>query len=226
MRILLLIALLLPASALGQEPPVAELISDPFVESYQPEVSVSGNVIVGVTTVAAAKAMLDNRIAVHVPTDPAPRSLCLSAATRDGIYTSKNDYRLPKQVAGPVHLPYVSTLTNKVRGYKSDELALTATAGACDSGSSDYYLLAPKDSPGGSNIVIYLNSFGATDVSFQIDDTIESCEYIEEGRRTAYDFICKPKPLTWQKGASVKILRERFGREQPTIEIRILGVGK
>ena len=226
MRFLCCFVFLLPALALGQGPPVAELISDPFVESYQPEVSVSGNVIVGVMTVAAAKAMVDDRIAVHVRTDPAPRNLCLSAATRDGIYTSRNEYQLPKDASGPVHLPYRSKLADKVRGYPSDELALTATAGACDSGSSDYYLLSTKDSPGDSDVVIYLNSFGATDVFYQIGSTVEACHYFSEGRRTAYDFVCRPKSLAWQEGAAVTILRERFGRELPAIELRILGVGK
>ena len=226
MRFLAWFAVLIPALALGQGPPVAELISDPFVESYQPEVSVSGNVIVGVMTVAAAKAMVDDRIAVHVRTDPAPRDLCLSAATRDGIYTSRNEYRLPKDASGPVHLPYRSKLADKVRGYASDELALTARTGACDSGSSDYYLLSAKDSPGDSVVVVYLNSFGATDVFYEIGSTIEACDYITEGRRTAYDFICQLKPLAWQEGAAITILRERFGREQPAIELRILGVGK
>ncbi len=226
MRFLLLPALLVPGLVMAEDPVAAELVSDPFVESYQPEVSVSGNVIVGVMTLAATQAILDDEISVNAIAADLPKQLCLKAASRDGIYTSKNVYQLPAAVTGAVRLPYRSKLADVVDDYASDEIALAATAGDCDSGSSDYYLLSSATSQADLDVVIYLNSFGATDVFYQVDADIEACDYISEGRRTTYDFICKMSPPASDEGVPVTIIRERFGREQPSVQLRIIGVSQ
>ena len=74
-----------------------------------------------------------------------------------------------------------------------------------------------------SELVIYLNSFGATDVYYETDSDPRDCEYISEGRRTTYDFICRLDSIAAGEALPVTILRERFGREQPAVEITIVG---
>jgi hypothetical protein len=220
MRFVSILALLLSASVAAETPVSAKLVSDPFLESYQPEVSVSGNVIVGVMALSAASAILDNQIAVRSTAEAPGGEICLRVASRDGIYTSRNIYSLPKGVSGPVILPYQSTHRDVVKSYGDDEIALAATSGDCDSGSSDFFLLAAGD------VVIYLNSFGATDVFYELDAEINPCEYITEGRRTTYDHICRLGAIDVGKSVPVTIIRERFGREQPSIDITIVGAAE
>ena len=70
---------------------------------------------------------------------------------------------------------------------------------------------------------MYLNSFGATDVFVEINEEIEACEYISEGRRTTFDFIC-PLEISAGSGAvPITIIRERFGREQPSVSLTVIG---
>ena len=225
MRITLLVTFFLSAYVVAQEPVTATLVSNPFLETYQPEVSVSGNVIVGVMTAAAATAILKNQIAVRAH-GAGSRAVCLRVASRDGIYTSRNIYSLPEQAEGPVLLPYESRLADVVRAYGSNEIAMAATEGECDSGSSDYFLLSAASETGSPEVVIYLNSFGATDVFFQLDSDPVPCEYFSEGRRTTYDFVCRLSAIGKHDSVPVTIIRERFGREQPSIELKIVGIGQ
>lgn len=207
---------LLPV-AKAQQPVSADLLSDPFLESYQPEVSVSGNVIVGVMTTSAAAALAADAISV---TSAAGSRLCLRVASRDGIYTSRNAYSIPADASGAAKLPYASRLSDVVSAFGPDEVAAAATDGDCDNSSNHYYLVAGAQ-PGAA--VIYVNSFGATDVFTDIDGNIEACEFISEGRRTTYDFACRLGEISSDNAIPVTIIRERFGREQPAVELTILG---
>jgi hypothetical protein len=211
--------------ASAQDTVSAELVSDPFVESYEPEVSVSGNVVVGIMTTAAAAAIARDQIAVNATAATSGQRVCLKAASRDGIYTSRNVYALPGK-AGNVHLPYRSKLGDIVTGYGKHEIALSATVGDCDSGASDYFLLGSASGDDTGSALMYLNSFGATDVFVEIDNEIVTCDYISEGRRTTFDFIC---PLDLGAGADavpVTIIRERFGREQPAVSLTVIGAAQ
>jgi hypothetical protein len=155
-------------------------------------------------------------------TEMGGKHICLRVASRDGIYTSKNVYSGPAHSSGPVLLPYKSTLLDVVSGYGDDEIALAATTGECDSGSADYWLLSSAKQTQPADVAIYLNSFGATDVFYQLDDTVEACDYLSKGRRTTFDFICRLGPIESHADVPVTIIRERFGREQPAVELRIL----
>ncbi len=244
MRFFSFLALLLSTTVAAEAPVSAELVSDPLRESVQTEVSVSGNVIVGVMTLAAAGAIAEDQIVVQSVADPKEKQkqVCLRVASRDGIYTSRNAYKLPEGESRPVHLPYVSEHKKQVRPYLTDDrIALAATAGNCDSGSSEFFLVSRQELTEPSEVVIYLNSFGATDVFYMLDDEErnlgdkerkldykkrKACEYVTEGRRTSYDYICPLKSVTAGKSVAVTIIRERFGREQPLIDITIVGAMK
>lgn len=160
-------------------------MTDPLRESVQSEVSVSGNLIVGVMTLAAAGAIAENQIVVQSLPDSEENQVCLRVASRDGVYTSRNAYSLPAGEGRPIHLPHESKHGEQVKPYiTGDKIALAATAGDCDSGSSGYFLVSRQEPTEPSGVVIYLNSFGATDVSFELDVEIKPCEYVSEGRRT------------------------------------------
>jgi hypothetical protein len=225
MRFASLAILFLSAFAAAQDRVAAKLVSDPFLESYQPEVSVSGNVIVGVMTATAAAAMLNDQVAIRSD-GLGDQTVCLRVTSRDGIYSSRNIYALPDGTAGSVLLPYRSKLADVVQAYAADEIAMAATAGECESGSADYFLLSGAAETGVAEIVVYLNSFGATDVFYQLASDPVPCEYITEGRRTTFDFICRLGVVDTGDTIPVTFIRERFGREQPSIEVQIVGAGR
>jgi len=222
MRLLTGILLCLWTAASAQDTVSAELVSDPFVESYEPEVSVSGNVVVGIMTTAAVAAIANDQIAINATADTGGQRLCLKAASRDGIYTSRNVYALPSD-AGNVRLPYRSKLANVVNDYGEHEIALSATTGDCDSGASDYFLLTSAADGETESAVMYLNSFGATDVFVEVNGELATCDYISEGRRTTFDFICPLDLSTGTNAIPVTVIRERFGREQPSISLTVIG---
>ncbi len=228
MRCIALLVLWIPGAVLGQAAVPASLVSDPFYESYQPEVAVSGNVIVGVMTAAAAQAIIDDSLVLTASAGAGDKSVCLTAASHDGIYSSRNQYRLPDAADGTVRLPYRSGLADVVRAYADGQIAVAASTGSCEGGGSDYYVLSSINASSDDNIHVYLNSFGATDVFFQLgsdsdDVPVEACEYISEGRRTTFDFVCNLGKQPGGEWIDVTLIRERFGREQPPVQLRITG---
>ncbi len=230
MRFVPLIVLLLSTPATAADPPEsATLLTKPLRESVQTEVSVSGNVIVGVMTLAAAGAIIEDQIVIQSVADPTDKQklVCLRIASRDGIYTSRNAYSLEEGESRPVHLPYVSNHPEQVElNVTDDRIALAATPGDCDSGSSEFFLVSRQELTEPSEVVIYLNSFGATDVSYSLEKREKPCEYVTEGRRTTYDYICRLGSVAAGKSVLVKIIRERFGRPQPPITITIVGTAE
>lgn len=215
----------------ADRPESAKLITDPLRESVQSEVSVSGNVIVGVMTLAAAGAITENQLVVQSEANikKKPSKVCLRIASRDGIYTSRNDYEVPIGESRRIHLPYESKHRKQVEPNVSDDnIALAATPGDCDSGSSKFLLVSGQELTGRSDAVIYLNSFGATDVFYKLNKNAPDvpCEYVTEGRRTTFDYICRLGSIAAGVAVPVTIIRERFGREQPPIKITIVGIAE
>ncbi len=106
MRIITATLLCLWSVASAEDPVPAELITNPFNENVDPDVSVSGNVIVGIMTESATLAITKDQIAINAGAFSGGQHLCLKAASRDGIYTSINVYKLPDDAAGNIRLPY------------------------------------------------------------------------------------------------------------------------
>jgi hypothetical protein len=204
-----------------------------LLEHHAPEVKVSGNVIVGVMAASAYQALADDLLAIHSP-DTGSTTLCLKVTSRDGSYTSRNDYTSDTAPA-ILRLPYESSIRQAMEQYtgRPGEIAITATRGDCQqSAPSDYYLPAVLDRGrgelGGGPVSIYINGFDATDVYYRIVDTgdgeVRDCEYIEEGRHTAYNFSCQIPPAVADTTVpvSIEIMREVYGRELQPLTIRIL----
>jgi len=222
MRVLPFVMLLLSARLWAAE---AQLLNDPFVEHYQPEVSVSGDVVVGAMYLSAARALVDDAVGVEVATSGVDAgTLCLRAHSRDGIYSSRNVYGLPEQADGVVRLPYSTAMRDVVERFGAHELALAATLGDCEGEGSRYLLVGAVGEDEASEVVLYVNSFGATDVFAAYGSAMDPCEYISEGRRTTFDFICRLPAEVVHPAVEVELVRERFGRPQPGVIIELLGV--
>ena len=172
---------------------------------------------------SAQAALLNDRLQVNVGEGLGGTEVCVRATSNDGIYSSRNHYRLPAD-ADQAHLPYASGMSNVLEGFAPGAIAVSISQGSCESLSGDVFLVAGSlDDGDAPPVTVYLNGFGATDVFFALDDSgeLSSCEYIDEGRRTTYDFLCNLGELTG--ASSVTIVRERFGREQPEITFELIG---
>jgi len=205
-----------------------------FHEVHEPEVNVSGNVVVGVMSTSAGDALRKDALGIQ-PSETGDKKICLKVTSRDGAYMSQNEYSVNVTALKPIYLPYQSDMEKIIKGYEQQgAIAVSATIGDCEhSAKADFYLPAKLDKGNAQlntgNLSIYINGFDATDVFYHIagsdSDQLIDCNYIEEGRHTAYNFSCeitgeqldKPGPL------EIKILREVYGRELvPDMMVRLL----
>lgn len=226
MRNLAIIALTLMSNVSNAAPPhVAELIP-PFFETAQNDVSVSGSVIVGITsTNARGGETVQSLQLTHIPS-PKDDLVCLSMISRDGVYYSRNTFRLPKNSEGStVQIPYKTAQLSRLGGYGRQDLAILASAGKCEERSTNGYFVldAPAAKPPES-IRVFINSFGATDVFYRMGGSGQpsQCSQIAEGRRTSFDYWCDiPWPQSGAEQLSLKIQRERYGRGMPAVELTL-----
>lgn len=204
----------------------AELVGQEFVEDHTPEVSVSGNVLVGLMTAEAAEGLASDSLSLAPAGALVSKELCLRVSSRDGTYTSKNLYRVPEALdRSAVGLPYPSRYLTVVEQYGVDDVALAASAGRCDESARDYFVvMSAGQQP--ANLRLYVNSFGATDVLHRTKEggewsTPTPCNAITAKRRTTFDHVCDVKARGGATALDIEILRERFGRPQPTVALRV-----
>jgi hypothetical protein len=216
----------------------AELDGGELLETHDPEVKVSGNVIVGVMVSGTRQGLLKGQLGIQSP-NAGDMAVCLKVTSRDGAYMSENTYRakVPESNPDPVYLPYQSNLSAIVERYAREQgdLAMTATDGNCEqTTTAKYFLPAPLDSKGESmesgDLLIFINGFDATDVYYRIigsdTEAPTDCDYIEEGKHTAYNFSCTIELDGSQSSGPMKveISREVYGRELDPVTINLLAV--
>lgn len=205
-----------------------------LVEAHDQEVKVSGNIIVGVMISSAYQGLLNDQIGIRA-LKSGEKSVCLKVTSRDGAYLSANNYSVNLASPGIINLPYHSHYRDVVEDYsgQQDAIAITARADNCQSASTaPYYLPAVLNKKQAElewdNLSIYVNGFEATDVFYRIveapDNTDHDCEYIEQGRHTAYNFSCNiaNKELPESGPLTIEIAREVYGRELPSTTIHLL----
>lgn len=205
-------------------PPLEAELVGAFFETEQVDVAVSGSVVVGVTSTAVqGGSSVDNLLVLHAAGEA---QVCLTMLSRDGVYYSRNTFRLPEAGAGQaVRLPYRSNLRDRLGSYAATDLAMRASAGSCEQGGNLYYVLGAVGGQAPAAIRVFVNSFGATDVFYRSEaqDLEGACTPISEGRRTSFDHWCD---IPWPKGVAerveVGIDRERYGREMPAVTLNLV----
>ena len=185
--------------------------------------AVSGSVVVGVTSTSVQGGKsVGSLLLLHAAGDP---QVCLTMLSRDGVYYSRNTFRLPDAGAGQaVRLPYRSNLRDRLGNYEAADLAIRANAGSCELSTNLYYVLGSASDQAPGAIRLFVNSFGATDVFYRSDaQGLEGvCTPIAEGRRTSFDYWCDiPRPSGGER-VDVGIERERYGREMPTVTLTLV----
>ncbi|HRO34848.1 hypothetical protein [Thauera sp.] len=213
----------LTGAAMAAPPLEAELVGA-FFETEQVDVAVSGSVVVGVTSAAVQGGKsVDNLVLLHAAGDP---QVCLTMLSRDGVYYSRNTFRLPDAGTGQaVRLPYRSSLRDRLGNYEASDLAMRASAGNCEHSTNLYYVLGTAGGTAPGTIRVFVNSFGATDVFYrsEVQGLEGACTPITEGRRTSFDHWCDiPWPGRSAERVDIGIERERYGREMPPVTLTLV----
>ncbi|WP_068809534.1 hypothetical protein [Thauera phenolivorans] len=221
----LIVLALCAASAHAAEPLVAELVGERLFETERADVAVSGSVVVGVATRRAGGGRALAKLQLSPRPLPDDGQVCLTVLSRDGVYYSRNSFRLPPDSEGAtVRLPYATTRAARLADYGSEDLAVLITAGSCEQGDDRAYLLADAAAPQPpTTIRLLINSFGATDVFFRTGSPVTegSCTAITTGRRTSFDHWCD---IPWPQGSERRELvieRERYGRAMPVVRLAL-----
>ena len=210
---------------------MAALIGD-FDEHYSSEVPVSGNIIAGVMLVSTAKATARG-FSPHilVPGQIADDEIvCLSVVSQDGVYSSRNSYRVPAATESSlIPADYTKSLYKELLDDQAEAFAVKAMLGACGQNGNAPYRVAsagPQASDYDS-LLLLIDSLGATDVIAAArtpDRKIikGQCEEIIGQRKTGYDFTCRLPGAALAEGSlTVKVQRLRFGRKMPAVTIRV-----
>lgn len=208
--------------------PFATFEGKELQEVYKEDVPVSGHVIAGL---CLSGIPLSNILAVlPKSTKQSGKKICVQVMSRDGRYWAENTFLLPElnETDRLVALDYESDYTDLLEDSNIIDLAVLSFAGSCDSKMEREYILTTRDklSTEKDTLFIYVNS-GRTDVFVDITNPDNSerpqpCESITEGRRTAYDTICRLKlePNYREKNQlQLKLYRRKFGRTLPPVEI-------
>jgi hypothetical protein len=212
--------------AFAGQPHVAQVVGK-FVETLHSDVNVSGSVVVGVASNQTGGGHAVQNLRLYNARTPTNGQICLSLQSRDGVYSSRNTFSLPKESAGAMVLvPYDrSAHLDKLSAYGPNELAVRANAGSCEGkAGNEYFVMDAAGTKPPAAIRVYLNSFGASDVFFRMKGAAAAeCRPVTEGRRTSFDYWCD---IPWPRGGNerleVEIQRERYGRELPAVSLSLL----
>lgn len=222
----LLIPLLLSwalTAAVQAATPVQAELNGSFHEVVQEEVSVSGTVVVGV---AAAGALSGPATLAGLIMPTSAGAICLTVISRDGVYYSRNSYRVPEgsPTEGDilVQLPFEGTRRRELlAGYSEGELAVLATPGTCDDTATTYLVAGGPSAVEAVDILI--NSFGANTVYYRTAEGFEAdCTEFTEGRRTSFDYRCEiPISALGSGHQTLTIERERYGRPLGQVQVAL-----
>ena len=214
-----------PNFVLAQSPIQAVLKGD-FYERMNPDVDVSGSVLVGISTGDSFNGT--DLKALAISATGSVDAVCLTVQSIDGVYASRNEYTISSlnDMTITVRLPYdQSAFLDELTRYRDGELALAVYEGGCNQGKTDLRAIpvARLDALTTKDLRIYVNSLGATDVFVGVDQVEGHCRLVT-GRSTLFDHICDIdlallKPSA--EGHRVLIERERFGRVLPSTSVRI-----
>lgn len=214
---------ILASTAQAAEPSFATIQT--FDEKINSEVNVSGHVIVGLMGSQAFQGIQQKTLAISASALKKGDSLCLKVSSRDGVYLLDGQYAIDSEPAQQVMLEYPTKKLQIVEAFERDTVAVAARLGACDS-SVQHYLLPFFAETAPTEVLLAINGFEATDVFYSVqsaDGQIAQgeCEYLDEGRHTAYDYACVVPLAEGSESYQLAIERELYGRELPAVELHL-----
>lgn len=221
--------MLLPMNAIAN--PIALVVGE-FEEHFSNEVSVSGNVIAGLMLTSLAPPQpKDFSPLIWVPSNfNEEQFVCLSVVSQDGVYSSRNTYKLPSsETSTLISADYSKSKYKALLTESSRTFALKAKQGNClQNGNNTYFLTSSSRSTAKEQLQLFVDSLGATDVVVAArggDRKISKghCRALSGERKTGFDYSCLiPLPPEANGEFTVKVQRLKFGRKMPSITIKVI----
>ncbi|KGJ03621.1 hypothetical protein SAMN04487972_11933 [Paracoccus halophilus] len=190
-----------PGLAAAQDAPVlreAVPANDPIEEYFDPSraANVGGGVIVGaVLGGLAAGPFLADSVRIATPADGRP--LCLRAISRDGFYSARNVYilRSPADGEGGTLLKPFSNLTEELRGYDAEDIALVAMPAqeqGCLAGETSLIPRLGQIEGDRAELLVQLNAGGRGAAWIEIAGQAEvACQPVAADLRVGFDMTCR-----------------------------------
>ncbi|RUO61796.1 hypothetical protein [Pseudidiomarina insulisalsae] len=203
-----------------------DLSSSEFNEVYASNVPVSGRVLVGIQIVSAETSP---NFEVQVPSSFQAKPICLRVRSRDGTYSSENQYQVVGQPNdGLYQVNYPTKYISKLNDFSDNELALLAFPGMCTDDQLDTLMLSFRGEQivldDATEVVLFVNSGrSAVFVQLKNDEHGKSvrCDRIEEGIRTGYDTLCRLNYSDLTKVNGAVLLRRQGSRMLPPIKFQV-----
>lgn len=196
-----LLILLAPQTSLAQQTPPARLAEpvDGRIGEYfdrSGSADVSGGMIVGALLGGMASTFPPDHIWIATPSERV--TLCLQALSRDGFYSARTRYQLTgvtDGMAGTRLMPF-TRLSDSLRGYDDDEVAIIATAaddqGQCRSGDARLFpRVQPDLGPGEAEMLLQLNAAGRSAAWIVTQDGERTdCQPVNDNLAIGFDMTC------------------------------------
>jgi hypothetical protein len=225
LTIFIWVALVFGAIGLNAESAKLKLSKEIFSEQYSSNVPVSGRVIAGLMLSQSQSA---NIFSIYMPKSE-KKFFCLRVLSRDGTYSSTNQYLLESNTTGDfLQADYPTKYADLLSKYSETELAVLAYTGKCEANKVTDILVSTRGSQADSKDAMILVSSGRSDVFLNIPlkvggkKTIK-CKRIEDGKRTGYDTSCKVNLSLLTTGTNeLSLLRRKSGRMLPSVKFNLL----
>jgi hypothetical protein len=215
-----------------------------FSERFSDDVPVSGRILVGAYALTSKSLMSPQSDPVMlwgegISSTVKPNFICVTTTTRDGRYFSEGNLSqaLLSRQPGPFRIESVRDPKNVKHLQSLSDLAVAqvATDGDCEIGSSNsrvqkVFLLSRQHDgevlqPNGAVLLINSERLNLQ-LEFSGKNSLKStCDAINDGMRSTFDTICKIDGLLPSR-TQVKLLRKRYEKNLPPIELEILWASK
>lgn len=196
-----------------------------FNEVLRESAQVSGVVVSGAVALGDP-IPLDGQVIVQsvLPADWAGEAACLQIVSRDGLYESLNQYRIPETWSGGlVDIPFPTNYEGLLEDGEPDSLAARLIRGACRAPAGSTAVAYLHGFRPDADVRIFVNSFRAHEVFAYFGDQAVRCEPIETEDLVAFDTLC-PVPPDLEGEIEVTLFRLTDGTAAPpTFEILELG---
>jgi len=212
-------------------------------EHYSQEVPISGNVIAGIELYNEENQENSFSSTIHLPEKIQKKNnyLCFQLLSKDGTYTSRNTYLIPKtngissskgkaDFSPSKHLDLLNEKSNK------NAIATKIHTGKCLATTEEkIYLPAIKTSSNtatATHLRIYIDSLGATDVKMAARNLIDkskkskvtNCKLATGTKLTGFDYTCSLS-IDFELNGSIWelfIARFKYTRKLNTVKIRVV----
>lgn len=211
--------------------PVGSISPISMNEIEKPAIDIAGAYIVGVMFMSKEPVNQRPSLRAHVPANWRASIVCVRGKSRDGIYSSKYEYKIPTAWAGNgvLNFKYPTDYSKRLRDSPPKDFGVVLQSGACAKKSVRYLAgyWNTVDGVENAGVTLLINSVGATEAFLFVGNDLQApevtCQKIIADQTIGYDFQCTiPKSQIRSSKISVEINTVKYGVRDPAIQIELL----